>query len=176
MDSDDEYIAELSENEGGMDSSDDDELVMKEFLKQSKDGKKKSTKDFETEMEKELEQRVATHLEREDFQDPTNSGMNRKNETKSRDKYFDTDSEEDVDAEDPTVQAQSNLELFYDPQMDLKDEAYVEKQRNLYRKKFSKETKQKLAPNSDAVLNCPACFTTLCHDCQRYLHFINDVN
>ena len=167
MDSDDEYLAEFSEEEG-IDSSDDDELVMKEFYKQSKKDEKKSTKDFEAEMEEELEQRVATHLEKEDFQDPTNSGASgTKNETKSsRDKYFDTDSEEDVD-EDPTAQAQSNLELFYDPQMDSKDEAYVEKQRNLYRKKFLKQAKQKPVDNSDAVLNCPACFTTLCHDCQR---------
>lgn len=26
----------------------------------------------------------------------------------------------------------------------------------------------KAAPNSDAVLNCPACFTLLCLDCQRH--------
>ena len=45
-------------------------------------------------------------------------------EDKSRDHYFDTDSEEDFERGNSTVQEQSNLE-FYDPQMDLKDETYL---------------------------------------------------
>ena len=168
MDSDDEYIVQQFSDEGGIDSSDDDELVLKEFYKQTDLKQKRSLKDFQAEMEKELEFRVATHLEKEKIQDPTKSSLGHVNmEDKSRDHYFDTDSEEDVETEDSTVQAQSNLELFYDPQMDLKDETYVQTQRDMYRKKYKNQAKIKLLPNSDAVLNCPACFTTLCHDCQR---------
>ncbi|KAJ8759300.1 hypothetical protein K2173_006820 [Erythroxylum novogranatense] len=43
---------------------------------------------------------------------------------------------------------------FYDPELDDKDELWVHKQRK--------------GRNSDAVLSCPACFTTLCLDCQRH--------
>jgi hypothetical protein len=110
---------------------------------------------------------VATYLEKEKLQDPTKPQNHVETESKSRDHYFDTDSEEDVETEDSMVQAQSNMDLFYDPQMDLKDETYVQNQRDLYRKRFKSQAKPKLLPKSDAVLNCPACFTILCHDCQR---------
>ena len=43
---------------------------------------------------------------------------------------------------------------FYDPELDDKDEVWVQKKRG--------------GRTSDAILNCPACFTTLCLDCQRY--------
>ncbi|CAK7337876.1 unnamed protein product [Dovyalis caffra] len=42
---------------------------------------------------------------------------------------------------------------FYDPELDDKDELWVQKKRK--------------GSDSDAVLSCPACFTTLCLDCQR---------
>ncbi|GFP83026.1 e2f-associated phosphoprotein [Phtheirospermum japonicum] len=42
---------------------------------------------------------------------------------------------------------------FYDPKVDEKDELWAHKQRRGH--------------TSDAVLTCPACFTTLCLDCQR---------
>jgi E2F-associated phosphoprotein len=42
---------------------------------------------------------------------------------------------------------------FYDPNLDDVDELWVNKQRK--------------SKKSDAVLSCPACFTTLCLDCQR---------
>eukprot|EP00052_Salpingoeca_macrocollata_P003253 m.35010 g.35010 ORF g.35010 m.35010 type:complete len:128 (-) comp13162_c0_seq2:129-512(-) len=29
------------------------------------------------------------------------------------------------------------------------------------------------APNSDAVLNCPSCMTTLCLDCQQHEEYLN---
>ncbi|CAN0909040.1 E2F-associated phosphoprotein [Linum grandiflorum] len=44
---------------------------------------------------------------------------------------------------------------FYDPKIDEKDEAWVGKQRRGNRR-------------SDAVLSCPACFTTLCLQSQRH--------
>nr|CAD1843616.1 unnamed protein product [Ananas comosus var. bracteatus] len=43
---------------------------------------------------------------------------------------------------------------FYDPNIDDIDEKWAHKQRK--------------GRSSDAILSCPACFTTLCLDCQRY--------
>ncbi|XP_016488202.1 uncharacterized protein LOC107808218 isoform X2 [Nicotiana tabacum] len=43
---------------------------------------------------------------------------------------------------------------FYDSELDDKDELWVQKKRG--------------GRTSDAILNCPACFTTLCLDCQRH--------
>lgn len=43
---------------------------------------------------------------------------------------------------------------FYDPELDDKDEVWVQKKRD--------------GRTSDAILNCPACFTTLCLECQRH--------
>lgn len=169
MDSDDEYIVQQFSDEGGIDSSDDDELVMKEFLNQSKSGKKfkKSVQDFETEMSEELERTVQALLAKENFNDPRKSLNLVSRDTKLNDKYFDTDSEEDNN-EESSAQASSNVELFYDPQMDMKDEEFVDKKTSAYRNKLQIQSKQQSLPNSDAVLNCPACFTTLCRDCQRY--------
>ncbi|XP_077220963.1 E2F-associated phosphoprotein isoform X2 [Tasmannia lanceolata] len=48
---------------------------------------------------------------------------------------------------------------FYDPILDEKDELWV---RN--------KTK---GCSSDAMLSCPACFTTLCLDCQRAMFVVN---
>jgi hypothetical protein len=44
---------------------------------------------------------------------------------------------------------------FYDPELDDKDEKWIHKKRH--------------GSDSDAVLCCPACFTTLCLECQRYM-------
>lgn len=43
---------------------------------------------------------------------------------------------------------------FYDPELDDKDELWAHKKRK--------------GRTSDAVLSCPACFTTLSLDCQRF--------
>ncbi|KAK9906200.1 hypothetical protein M0R45_002744 [Rubus argutus] len=43
---------------------------------------------------------------------------------------------------------------FYDSDLDGKDELWVQKKRK--------------GGTSDAVLSCPACFTTLCLECQRH--------
>jgi len=79
--------------------------------------------------------------------------------------YFDSDEEED---ERRTVQ--TNDELLYDPQKDEEDQVWVDDVRRSYQMAGKMPTLpgvQKL-PNSDAVLNCPACFTVLCLDCQRH--------
>lgn len=70
----------------------------------------------------------------------------------------------------------SNDDLLYDPTMDDKDQQWVDKQRRKHgsmtptRSKQSggnKNKKLKAKPTSDALLDCPACLTTVCIDCQR---------
>jgi hypothetical protein len=48
---------------------------------------------------------------------------------------------------------------FYDPEADDKDEKWVKKLRK--------------GQNSDAILTCPLCFTTVCVDCQQHVEFEN---
>eukprot|EP00058_Branchiostoma_floridae_P021577 XP_002607067.1 hypothetical protein BRAFLDRAFT_57355 [Branchiostoma floridae] len=73
----------------------------------------------------------------------------------------------------------TNDELFYDPNMDADDEKWMTRQREKYRAINEQKSslgagpstgkpKAQPAPNSDAILNCPACMTTLCIDCQRH--------
>ncbi|EOX99085.1 C-terminal [Theobroma cacao] len=47
---------------------------------------------------------------------------------------------------------------FYDPDLDDKDELWVQNKRK--------------GRISDAVLSCPACFTTLCLECQRHEKYV----
>ncbi|XP_042435488.1 E2F-associated phosphoprotein-like [Zingiber officinale] len=47
---------------------------------------------------------------------------------------------------------------FYDSNLDDKDEQWVHNKRK--------------GQTSDAVLSCPACFTTLCLDCQRHERYV----
>ena len=64
----------------------------------------------------------------------------------------------------------SNDELLYDPGADDDDEKWVQNRRRSYQpnsQASSEKEKKKPLPNSDAVLDCPACMTTLCLDCQR---------
>ena len=166
MDPDNDYIVQYSDEEGGMDSSDDDELVMGRFLKRIKatnqaDTSTSSVKEFEAEMKQEMELRAKTHQAQEGFSLPKHLGAEAKIDEK---KYFDTDSEEEGSDEDTEARTKEQEDLFYDPEMDSKDEAWVTRQRGKYRSPVKKNIP---APKSDAVLNCPACFTTLCHDCQR---------
>ncbi|NXG91620.1 EAPP protein, partial [Stercorarius parasiticus] len=96
--------------------------------------------------------------------------------------YFDSDSEDedkivtqDIRKKRKHQQRQilSNDELLYDPEEDNRDQEWVDSQRRGYRNqrrvpKQQQQTKPSAVPNSDAVLNCPACMTTLCLDCQRH--------
>lgn len=80
---------------------------------------------------------------------------------------------------------QSNEDLFYDPDIDDQNQKWVDKQRSrYYPTKPGSDThpsSDKTTPSggcqskpnmaaakSDAILNCPACMTTLCLDCQRH--------
>ncbi|KAL2303732.1 hypothetical protein Nmel_009010 [Mimus melanotis] len=95
------------------------------------------------------------------------------------DVYFDSDSEDEdkIDRQDVRKNRKhqqrrilSNDELLYDPEEDSRDQEWVDSQRRGYRNQRrapqQRQAKPAAVPNSDAVLNCPACMTTLCLDCQ----------
>merc|ERR1712037_976073 len=90
---------------------------------------------------------------------------------KYSDIYFDSDEEEEEASRRGRRDVKSNDELLYDPEKDDEDQVWVDDVRRSYQLPGQKKTlpngSQKL-PNSDAVLNCPACFTVLCLDCQRH--------
>jgi len=90
---------------------------------------------------------------------------------KYSDIYFDSDEEEEEASRSGRRDVKSNDELLYDPEKDDEDQVWVDDVRRSYQlpgqKRILPSGSQKL-PNSDAVLNCPACFTVLCLDCQRH--------
>ncbi|KAJ8394246.1 hypothetical protein AAFF_G00048290 [Aldrovandia affinis] len=95
--------------------------------------------------------------------------------------YFDTDSEDDEMPGNSEGRRRkqrrvlTNDELLYDPDEDDRDQAWVDAKRTQYRGmrrrlpgSTNAKEKSHALPSSDAVLNCPACMTTLCLDCQRH--------
>ena len=130
--------------------------------------------DFEAEMEKELAQRVFEaetkaaiannftkhkHLPEEDDIDfdndeemPSTSKSDDPKSDKYSDIYFDSDEEEGDQRK-----MVSNDDLFYDPHQDAEDQTWVDSVRQSYQMSKPGDSVKKL-PNSDAVLNCPACF------------------
>ncbi|CAM6106473.1 unnamed protein product [Calypogeia fissa] len=66
--------------------------------------------------------------------------------------------ESESETEEELLKARSQVEYF-DEKLDDKDEAWA--------------TKQRQGRKSDAVLSCPACFTTLCIDCQRHEKYVH---
>uniref|UniRef100_A0A0B7A202 E2F-associated phosphoprotein n=1 Tax=Arion vulgaris TaxID=1028688 RepID=A0A0B7A202_9EUPU len=89
--------------------------------------------------------------------------------------YFDSDEEDDTtgskSSQQQTHTVISNDELLYDPDMDDEDQKWVDRQRQSHRSPASggsRRGKKLKMPNSDALLDCPACMTTLCIDCQRH--------
>uniref|UniRef100_A0A286XGS1 E2F associated phosphoprotein n=1 Tax=Cavia porcellus TaxID=10141 RepID=A0A286XGS1_CAVPO len=87
--------------------------------------------------------------------------------------YFDSDSENEDKAQVKKKKMKrrhrilTNDELLYEPDKDNRDQAWVNAQRRGFHG-FGLQRQQLAVPNSDAVLNCPACMTTLCLDCQRH--------
>ncbi|XP_044023102.1 E2F-associated phosphoprotein isoform X2 [Siniperca chuatsi] len=95
--------------------------------------------------------------------------------------YFDSDSEgEDTPCSSTGRRRKqrtilTNDELLYDPDEDDRDQAWVDARRRGYNSRKrpaaasrSQPRQSQGLPSSDAVLNCPACMTTLCLDCQRH--------
>ncbi|BFZ07268.1 hypothetical protein BsWGS_10307 [Bradybaena similaris] len=89
--------------------------------------------------------------------------------------YFDSDEEDDAtnarSSRKQTHAVISNDDLLYDPDMDDEDQKWVDRQRQSHRGPSAggaKKGKKSKKPNSDALLDCPACMTTLCLDCQRH--------
>jgi len=82
---------------------------------------------------------------------------------KYSDVYFDSDEEESDNRK-----LLSNDDLFYDPDKDDDDQLWVDSVRKSYSQPNTSSKNPGKLPNSDAVLNCPACFTVLCLDCQRH--------
>lgn len=149
------------------------------------DDSKESEDDFEADMEKELEGRV---LEAEknaaidrtcplppdkleddhDMETATSKGdHDAVKDGKYSDIYFDSDEEE---TENESRKVVTNDDLFYDPDKDDDDQVWVDSVRQSYHQPGHGQADSAPAklPSSDAVLNCPACFTVLCLDCQRH--------
>ncbi|KAM4541972.1 E2F-associated phosphoprotein [Odontesthes bonariensis] len=93
--------------------------------------------------------------------------------------YFDSDSEGEDTPSSSTGKRQlqrvipTNDELLYDPDGDDNDQAWVDARRYSNQREPTVALQSQLCkprglPKSDAVLNCPACMTTLCLDCQRH--------
>eukprot|EP00088_Acartia_fossae_P008206 TRINITY_DN1389_c0_g1_i6.p1 TRINITY_DN1389_c0_g1~~TRINITY_DN1389_c0_g1_i6.p1 ORF type:complete len:327 (-),score=83.72 TRINITY_DN1389_c0_g1_i6:507-1487(-) len=90
--------------------------------------------------------------------------------------YFDSDDETDgKESKKEKQKFKTNDELLYDPNMDDEDQQWMDDLRRTYQSpgsssgmKNKKKDGLKPLPNSDAVLNCPACFVVVCLDCQRH--------
>lgn len=142
--------------------------------------------DFEKEMNEELNQRVSA------LEEARKSGQKSKEEIGGEnssagssvqqaqqydedDVYFDSDEEEMITEGDKMKKKKeemfTNEDLFYDPDQDDEDERWVKNHRRRHLMKGGKASRK--PPASDAVLDCPACMTTLCLDCQKHEAYHN---
>ncbi|XP_068938295.1 E2F-associated phosphoprotein isoform X2 [Petaurus breviceps papuanus] len=186
--SDDPYVVEEpSDEEPALSSSEDEVDVLlhgtpdqkRKFIRECLTGESESSSEdeFEKEMEAELNSTIKTM---EDKLSSPETGTVKTSVVLS--KYYD---DIDSDSEDEnTVISQvnkkkkqqcripTNDELLYDPEKDNRDQAWVDAQRRGYHFLGMQPSHQQQAvSNSDAVLNCPACMTTLCFDCQRHEYY-----
>ncbi|KAM5235384.1 E2F-associated phosphoprotein isoform 1-T1 [Ctenodactylus gundi] len=184
-------VEEPSDEEPALSSSEDEVDVLlhgtpdqkRKLIRECLTGESESSSEdeFEKEMEAELNSTIKT-MENKLSSLGTGSSSGNENvgiaPTKYYDDiYFDSDSEEEDKAAQVTKKKKkkqhripTNDELLYDPEKDNRDQAWVDAQRRGYHG-FGKQRphqQQQPVPNSDAVLNCPACMTTLCLDCQRH--------
>lgn len=191
-DDDDPYLVEeASDEEPALSSSEDEVDVLlhgtpdqkRKLIRECLTGESESSSEdeFEKEMEAELNSTIKTMEDKlSSLGKGSSLGNGKVGTTSSKyydDIYFDSDSED----EDKTVQVTkkkekkrhripTNDELLYDPDKDNRDQAWVDAQRRGYHGLGIRRShqQQRPVPNSDAVLNCPACMTTLCLDCQRH--------
>ncbi|KAK1425589.1 hypothetical protein QVD17_20943 [Tagetes erecta] len=82
-----------------------------------------------------------------------NKSIDSEEKENSEDQIVDESVVSDDDVIDYSVKPE-----FYDPNLDDKDQLWVQK--------------RKKGQYSDAVLSCPACFTTLCLECQRHEKYV----
>lgn len=150
---DDEYVVEEFSDDDYVSSSSEDEL--QNFIKREC-GLQEVEDDFETEVDKvmsaHLKKIKSTKENCDDDNITTEPGTSQNNSSKT--------------------QTEINDELLYDPDMDDDDEKWIDAKRRSYifptEKTESGKGSLKPLPNSDAVLNCPACLSLLCLDCQRH--------
>ncbi|KAJ0837974.1 putative E2F-associated phosphoprotein [Helianthus annuus] len=83
--------------------------------------------------------------------------LNESIDSEEKEKNQDQTVEETVVSDDDIIDYSVKPE-FYDPKLDDKDQLWVQK--------------KKKGQYSDAVLSCPACFTTLCLECQRHEKYV----
>lgn len=192
----DSYEIEEPSDEERAESSSEDELDV--LLNGTPDQKKKlireyltgesessSADEFEKEMEEELSSTMRTMEGTWGLSTAETSGGRGSgggpglSNTRMYDEvYFDSDSEEEDTPSSSTGRRRkqrtipTNDELLYDPDEDDRDQAWVDARRRQYSRRrpaaASRPHRSQALPNSDAVLNCPACMTTLCLDCQRH--------
>ncbi|CAL1292489.1 unnamed protein product [Larinioides sclopetarius] len=152
----DEYIVEEYSDEDYDSSSSDDDVQI--FLK-----KECGLIEVEDDFETEVDQVMTAHLHKlkgiEEEMPVNDSTSTSKDDTEKSDAQ--------------AKQDKINDELFYDPDMDDDDEKWINEKRRSYIYPSSNKNKSmnknlKPLPNSDAVLNCPACLSLLCLDCQRH--------
>ncbi|KAM4663128.1 E2F-associated phosphoprotein [Discoglossus pictus] len=190
-------IEEPSDEEPGISSSEDELDILlhgtptqkRKLIRECLTGESESSSDdeFEKEMENELSSTIKT-MERS-WKPPgtvasSSSGVTTAQNSSQEyydDIYFDSDSEDESNSAAQGSKHRpkkknkvlSNDELLYDPQEDDRDQEWVDAQRRRYRnikkpKHNPQQPETSGIPSSDAVLNCPACMTTLCLDCQRH--------
>ncbi|KAM3918780.1 E2F-associated phosphoprotein [Leptodactylus fuscus] len=185
-------IEEPSDEERGISSSEDELDVLlhgtpeqkRKLIRECLTGESESSSedDFEKEMEKELSSTMKTMEGRWQSLGPdasTSAATTSAEGDKPQyydDIYFDSDSEEEGAGKGKKHKHKvlTNDDLLYDPHEDDRDQAWVDAKRRGYRnirksrQSRTHSAKQKAIPSSDAILNCPACMTTLCLDCQRH--------
>ncbi|KAK6183008.1 hypothetical protein SNE40_010565 [Patella caerulea] len=194
--SDEDIGAESSEDEIDIILHGTPEQKRKLYKKTNKRSDSSSEDDFESEMNKELQETVKTLESRRLSLSTPDPSPSEENKTEQKDEvkggkqsdiqkfyddiYFDSDDEDQNESETTTKKKKeknpvlSNDDLLYDPDMDDEDQEWVDQQRkNCQPKNKNTEKNKNKLPQTDAILNCPACMTTLCRDCQRHERYAN---
>ncbi|XP_060938097.1 E2F-associated phosphoprotein [Limanda limanda] len=193
-------IEEPSDEEGAASSSEDELEVLlngtpaqkKKLIREYLTGESESSSgdEFEKEMEAELSSTIRTlegtwgpSAEAQALENGGGAGAGLPNPQVYDNVYFDSDSEGEEDKPSGSTGQRrrqrvilTNDELLYDPDKDDRDQAWVDARRRGYnsrkRPAGSKQSRQAQSlPTSDAILNCPACMTMLCLDCQRHENY-----
>uniref|UniRef100_A0A8C9PP74 E2F associated phosphoprotein n=1 Tax=Spermophilus dauricus TaxID=99837 RepID=A0A8C9PP74_SPEDA len=176
-------VEEPSDEEPALSSSEDEVDVLlhgtpdqkRKLIRECLTGESESSSEdeFEKEMEAELNSTIKTMEDKlSSLGTGSSSGNNKVGIAPAKyydDIYFDSDSEDEDKAAQVTKKKKkkrhripTNDELLYDPEKDNRDQAWVDAQRRGYHGfGLQRPRHQQPVPNSDAVLNCPACMTTL---------------